>query len=245
MPRQFTIDFGSFIARIASGILALITACTMPIAFSADAPASALPRGSNKSLVIIGASYALGWGQPALEGYRVSNKGIGGEESSAVRARFERDAVALRPDAVLIWGHINDIFRAPRDQLTQAKQRARDNYKAMHAQAAAAGIEVILATEVTMAVSDTWKDKIMALIGRIRGRENYRVMINGHVKEVNAWLRTYAAEHGLKLLDFERALDSGQGSRRMEFAQADGSHITPAGYEALTKYTRVALKTTR
>ena len=242
MPRQSSNPFNSFTARIAAAILALLTMCTVPMAFSADAASAS---GSGKSLVVIGASYAQGWGQPALEGYRVVNKGVGGEESSQVRARFERDAVALRPDTVLIWGHINDIFRSPRDQLQQAKQRARDNYKAMHAQAQAAGIDVVLATEVTMPVGDTWKDRIMALIGKIRGRENYRVMINGHVKEINQWLRTYAAEHDLKLLDFERVVDSGNGSRRMEFSQPDGSHISVAGYEALTKYTRAELQAAR
>jgi lysophospholipase L1-like esterase len=238
MPRQLTIGFRSFTATIALGILAFITACTMSTAFSADAPA---PAPHSRSLIIIGASYAKDWGQPDLPGYRVSNKGVGGEESSAVRVRFERDVIAPRPDAVLIWGHINDIFRAPRDQMEPVKQRARDNYKAMHEQARAASIEVILATEVTMTVGDTWKDRIMGLIGKIRGREDYRAMINRHVKDVNAWLRNYAAQHGLKLVDLERAVDSGNGSRRAEYSQADGSHISPAGYQALTAYASKAL----
>ena len=194
-----------------------------------------------KKLIIIGASYAADWGSPPLAGFAVTNKGVGGQESSAVLARFERDVIATPPDTVLIWGHINDIFRAPRDQFDQVKQRARDNYRAMHERAKAAGITVVLATEVTMTVGDSWIDEIRGFIGRLRGRQNYRVMINDHVKDVNAWLREYAAQNRLRLLDFERAVDSGNGSRRENFSTEDGSHISPEGYQALTDYTRQQL----
>lgn len=195
-----------------------------------------------KKLIIIGASYAADWGSPKLAGFVVTNKGVGGQESSAVLARFERDVIVTPPDTVLIWGHINDIFRAPRDQIDQAKQRARDNYRAMHERAKAAGISVILATEVTMTVGDSWVDEIRGFIGNLRGRENYRVMINNHVKDVNAWLREYAARNRLVLLDFERAVDSGNGSRRENFSTDDGSHISPEGYQALTEYARQQLE---
>jgi hypothetical protein len=39
------------------------------------------------SLVIIGASYAADWQKPNLPGYSVVNRGVGGEETSQVRAR--------------------------------------------------------------------------------------------------------------------------------------------------------------
>jgi lysophospholipase L1-like esterase len=187
-------------------------------------------------LTIIGASYAAGWETPALPGYTVTNKGVGGEDSSQVRARFARDVVAAKPDAVLIWGHINDIHRASADQVEEVKQRARENYRAMHAEASAAGIRVLLATEVTFSVGDGFLDGIMDGIARLRGRQNYKVMVNNHVKDVNAWLRSYAREHNLTLIDLERAVDSGNGSRRQEYDQEDGSHINAAGYAVLTRF---------
>lgn len=199
------------------------------------------PGPENTHLVILGASYALDWGEPALPGYRITNKGIGGEESSALRERFVRDVLAATPDAVLIWGHINDLFRSPRDRLEDTKQRVRDNYRAMHALAREAGIEVIIATEVTMALSDGWTDKLMRVVGSLLGKQDYREMINTHVRELNAWLREYAEQQRLTLLDFERALDTGDGSRRTEFAREDGSHITTAGYTALTEAAIAAL----
>jgi lysophospholipase L1-like esterase len=220
-------------------VLALLGAAAQAAPSKAETMTSSDAR---PKLVIIGASYALDWGVPELPGFRtVVNKGVGGQESTPVRERFERDALAEQPDAVLIWGHINDIFRAPRDQMAQAKERAQENYRWMHERARAAGVEVILATEVTMTVGDSWRDEIMAFIGKLRGRENYRVMINGHVKDVNEWLRKYAAEHRLRLIDLEQAVDSGNGSRRAEFTQEDGSHISPAGYEAISRHAAAAL----
>ena len=58
---------------------------------------------SSRSLVILGASYAYGWGTPALPGYdRVINRGVGGEETGDMLKRFAADVVAAKPDAVLI-----------------------------------------------------------------------------------------------------------------------------------------------
>ena len=114
--------------------------------------------------------------------------------------------------------------------------KVRENFRAMHEKARAAGIQVLFATEVTITVSDSWIDELRDLIGTILGRENYQANINRHVREVNEWMRGYADEQNLILLDFEKAVDSGNGSRRADFSDPDGSHISPAGYEALTRY---------
>ena len=190
----------------------------------------------SRSLIIIGASYAASWGEPSIPGYRITNKGVAGEESSAVRARFDSDVIANKPDAVLLWGHINDIFRAPPEKLAQAKSGACDNIRAMSEQARAAGIDVIIATELTLTVGDGWLDQIRGAIGKLRGRENYNAIINQHVKDVNDCLRKYATAERIKVLDLEKAVDSGNGTRRAEYSREDGSHVSPAGYAALTRY---------
>jgi hypothetical protein len=40
----------------------------------------------------------------------------------------------------------------------------------------------------------------------------------------------------VQLLDLERALRGPNGSRKSEYTAADGTHISPAGYAALTQY---------
>jgi len=199
--------------------------------------AQAPDKNPPRTLVIIGASYAKEWEQPMLKGFTVINKGVGGEESSAVLARFQRDALSpVVPDAVLIWGHYNDVVRAPPEKRGQVGARARSNYLAMIDQARKAGARVMLATEITMPIPDTFAEKMKGKIGDLLGKVDYRKRVNASITEVNTWLRQHAAEQGIPLLDFETALASGNGTRRVEYTRTDGSHVSPAGYAALTAY---------
>jgi lysophospholipase L1-like esterase len=189
-----------------------------------------------KHLLIIGASYAAGWQQPPLPGFRITNKGVGGEESWQIAARFEKDAIAAKPDAILIWGHINDITRTTPDKYESAKQRAIKSYQQMLAQARAAQIPVMLATEITLPTAVGWRDWVPATLARLRGKESFAETVNREVKAVNAWLRQTAAQEKLFLLDLEAAVDDGSGGRRLEYTQPDRSHVTTAGYDAVTQF---------
>lgn len=194
-------------------------------------------RAGSKTIVVIGASYAGGWdpGRP-IAGYRIVTKGVSGEQSSQVLARFETDTLALKPDAVIIWGFINDIFRADRARMAQALEGTRKNVLTMIESARRAGIVPILASEVTIRGEDRWSELPARLIGRILGKEGYQDYINRHVSETNRWMREAAAHDGILLLDFEVVLADKHGARRKEFATKDGSHISQRGYEALTHY---------
>lgn len=196
-------------------------------------------------MVIAGASYAGDWKQPDLPGYEVVNKGVGGDETSNVLARFEKDVLQQRPQVVLIWGHINNIHRAPNRNFDLARQNAKSDYEKMIALARQNGIKVILATEVTLPEAVGVMNRLAAFVGRLRGKTGYSALINGHVREVNSWLRTYAAKEGIQVLDFEKVFDDGEGFRKVEYTTDDGSHINAAGYRALTAYTREQLKAGR
>lgn len=233
IPNQMRTAVKAFLVGL--GVLSRPVLLAFSLA-AAQAPMNATAATATQHLVIIGASYAAEWANPQLPGYTVTNKGIGGQESSDLRARFEQDVIALQPDAVMIWGHYNDIVRASVDKMAAAKQKAQDNYRAMTEQARAAGIEVILATEITIPIADTWKEKLMALIGSVRGKQDYRSQKNAQIKIVNEWLRDYARTQQLKLIDLEKALDSGNGTRKVEYTRSDNSHVSPAGYQAITRY---------
>jgi lysophospholipase L1-like esterase len=192
--------------------------------------------------VILGASYAKGWNPGTLGGHACINKGVDGEQSHEVRARFERDVLALEPRSVIIWGYINDIHRSERARIEQTKERVRQSFIEMVELARANGIEPIVATEVTIRTRDSWKELLAAMIGRLLGKESYQDYINSHVLELNGWLRQYAADNGILVLDLQSILSDESGRRGREYATEDGSHITPAGYEALTSHFRVILE---
>lgn len=197
----------------------------------------------SKTLVVLGASYAGGWDpKRPIAGYRIVNKGVSGQQSFEMLARFEVDVVSLNPDAVIIWGFINDVFRSDRAQIDLTLRRTRESILAMVELAKKSGVTPILATEVTIRSKDGWQEAFESMIGRILGKSSYQDYINSHVVETNRWVRDTATRDGVQLLDFETVLADQRGVRRKEFAQPDGSHISPKGYEVLIQYTEGRMK---
>jgi lysophospholipase L1-like esterase len=69
------------------------------------------------------------------------------------------------------------------------------------------------------------------------GKESYQDQINRNVLAINSWLSDLAAREQLLLIDLHGALADEDGRRRRrEFIDADGTHITREGYDALTRY---------
>jgi lysophospholipase L1-like esterase len=199
-----------------------------------------------RKLVILGASYAGSWGTPPLPGFVVTNRGVGGDETSDMRARFQRDVVAAGPDTVLIWGHVNNITKsgiagASEDRVATVLNAARADYVAMLEDARAARIDVILATEVPRGEPTGLVNEMRTLLGQLLGKESYSAQVNVYVRELNDFVRQLAAREKLLLLDFEKVFAPEGGARKPEYAQDDQSHITEAGYRALTAYSVKAL----
>ena len=88
---------------------------------------------------------------------------MGGERTADMAARFERDVLQAQPRAVIIWGLINDITRAEGD-IAPVIDGLRANYEAMVRLALAQGIEPILATELTMGLRPSWRERAMATV---------------------------------------------------------------------------------
>lgn len=192
-------------------------------------------------IVILGASYAGGWALPAVAGHPVINKGVAGQQSTEMLERFDRDVVAAAPRAVILWGYINDIFRTPRETVDAAKARALANFDTMIGRARTRGIEPIVATELTIRARDSWSETAASWLGWALGKQSYQDWINGQVLDLNERIRLLAGREGLLLLDLHPVMSDGRGHRRRGFAKDDGSHITPAGYAALTDYARPIL----
>lgn len=197
-----------------------------------------------RTIVVIGASYAGGW-KPgrAIAGSRIVNKGVEGQQSFEMLARFETDVLALKADGVIIWGFINDVFRSDRAKIDQTLKRTRESILTMVGLARKTGIVPILATEVTIRGKDGWSEAVQSMIGKMIGKQSYQDYINMHVVETNQWIRETATREGLLLLDMEAVLADPHHVRRKEFAQSDGSHISNQGYEALSKYAEDRLRT--
>ena len=148
-----------------------------------------------------------GWELKSLAGVRhVINRGVAGQQTPELLERFERDVVSASPRSVIVWGFINDIFRAEANERDTALARVRDNYTRMIALARQRGIEPILATEVTVRPKDSWSETVGSWVGWVMGKEAYQDGINRHVLALDQWIKETAAREGLLVLDFQAVL---------------------------------------
>lgn len=219
-------------------ILGLLLLCIKAVSATTTSTEPEHMSKNKACLVILGASYAGGWGINDLMGCAVLNRGVDGNQSFEMNDRFENDVIAHQPQYVLLWGFINDIFRAEPDKLDQAVSRIKDSYRDMVTKARQHGIEPVLATEVTIRGRGGLKNSIMSIVGRILGKTSYQAFINGYVISTNEWLREFASKENLKLIDFESVLANSDGSRKAPYATEDGSHITEAAYKVLSTEAR-------
>lgn len=190
----------------------------------------------HRIVVIIGASYAANLKKESILNYDFINKGVGGEQSFDMLARFNRDVVELKPKMVIIWGFINDIFRSPRADISKTVDRIQKNFQEMVEIAQKNGIIPVVATEITMSMRYGVKEKVMGWIATLMGKTSYQDYVNHYVMKVNAWLREYTSNEGVKIIDLQALLAEGEIMRKKKYSQADGSHISEEGYRVIRKY---------
>ena len=191
-----------------------------------------------EQIVLIGASYTRGWNIQEIAGMKVVNKGVDGNQSFEMLARFQHDVIDNKPRAVLIWGFINDIHRSKREDIQSTILRAKDSIKEMVKLSKSKGTVPILGTEVTIRHANKLTENLMGWVGSLLGKENYQDYVNKHVIAVNQWIKEFAGKEGILLLDFQPALSDNKGVRKKEFATPDGSHISAEGYEKMTSYVK-------
>ena len=161
----------------------------------------------------------------------VYNKGIGGNNSRAGRARFEKDVLALKPDFVFIYFGLNDTLNEPAfvplDQFV-------DNLTWMVRKARAAGIRPVLCTIHYV--------KEGPLLKRHK-KESYGVEgPNGKIDGYNKAIRTLSRDRAVPLADFCAAVEKAQKQPRksnvdepVEFVSRDGVHLTASGNRLLAQ----------
>ena len=170
-------------------------------------PIEAPPNGAGN----IESQYAY-WLMQTHPRWRVLNRGVDGERSDQIRARFARDVLAHRTDrqaaliVVLIAG-VNDVYQG-----RTADAVARE-LEGMYDAARAAAIPIVAGTIIPYDTAD--------------GDQNRRM------HEVNDWIRGYAAHHDDVVVCDTRAAVSAPGAPDRLAASPDGLHPTPDGYRLM------------
>lgn len=181
------------------------------------------PNPARPRVVFFGDSITESW---KLEGLglaqlEVLNRGIGGQTTPQMLARFSQDVVRLRPAAVHILAGTNDLAGNTGPTTLEAIE---DNLAGMAEIAQAHGIRVVLAS-VLPAVDYPWRPGLAPA---------------PRIAALDAWMRAYARRRGLVYLDYYSAVVDAHQGLRSELSD-DGVHPNAAGYAALNPLAREAI----
>ncbi len=161
-------------------------------------PTEAPPRGRGDET----SQYAY-WLMKAHPEWEVLNRGVNGERSDQIRARFERDVVAAAPKAVVIIAGVNDVYQG------RPVEHVAEQLRAMYARAAQAGIRVVAGSIIPYNTATPEQ--------------------NARMRQINAWMRE---QPGIVFVDTRAAAAASDNADRL-FDSPDGLHPGAAGYRRM------------
>lgn len=177
-----------------------------------------------QTIVLMGDSITQGWplaDPDFFTGKPYINKGIGGQTTPQMVARFRKDVIALKPKLVVIMAGTNDIAG---NTGPMTLQMTMDNIVKMAEIAKANKIKVVLCS-VLPAFDFPWKpglqpaEKIMAL---------------------NAMIQTYARKNKIVYADYYSVMADDRKGLPKKFS-GDGVHPNKKGYRAMEPVLKKAI----
>jgi lysophospholipase L1-like esterase len=185
--------------------------------YRADNAAVKPPAGGEERVVFMGDSITDGWGRQHgtfFPGKPYINRGISGQTTPQMLIRFRPDVIALKPKVVVILAGTNDIAG---NTGPMTLEEIEGNLQSMAELAKANGIRVVLAS-------------VLATSDYIRPQTDRRP--NEKIRQLNDWIRSYAAKNGHVYLDYYSATLDQNGVLKKEVTY-DGLHPNAAGYEVM------------
>ncbi|MGB7284079.1 MAG: SGNH/GDSL hydrolase family protein [Candidatus Acidiferrum sp.] len=178
------------------------------------------PAKGEIRVVFLGDSITEGWGMKAtatspargvfFPGKPYINRGISGQTSPQMLVRFRQDVIDLKPKVVVVLAGTNDIAQNT-GPMTLAET---EGYIASMSQLArASAIRAVLCS--VLPSSDFPWHKGLDPASKIR--------------ELNAWIKEYAAKNGFVYVDYYSAMANSDGGMK-DGVSLDGVHPNAAGY---------------
>jgi lysophospholipase L1-like esterase len=192
-----------------------------------DSANGAMPAPSNHRVIFFGDSITELWGAGAPDLFKedIWDRGIGGQSTTQMLARFRADVIDLHPQVVHILGGTNDIA-GNTGPTTLAWVEA--NIESMVELAQAHHIRVVIGA-VPPASHFDWMPSVKPA---------------DTIVMLNHWLADYAKRQGLIFVDYHTPLDDAHGGFREELSD-DGVHPNRAGYSIMTPLALKAIEAAR
>jgi lysophospholipase L1-like esterase len=178
-------------------------------------------------VVFYGDSITDGWRlNEYFPGKDFINRGISGQITSQMLARFLPDVLRHKPDAVLILAGTNDIARSTPPDVIQSNLTSIADLADKH------GVKLILAS--ILPVSDYHK-------GTNPSYERSPMRPPSVIKVMNEWLQNFCRQRNYTYLDYFSALADQAGMLKSDLAD-DGLHPNPAGYRVMSPLALAAIE---
>ena len=144
------------------------------------------------------------------------NRGVNGERSDQIRARFARDAAQAKPAVVVIIAGVNDVYQG------RTAEAAEKELEAMYDAARAAHIAIVAGTIIPFNVATPDQ--------------------NARMHAINDWVRAYAARHADVVFCDTRAAVAAPGQPDRLVSSPDDLHPSPDGYRRMAVALEPAIK---
>lgn len=192
----------------------------------ADADSKMPPPSKVPRVVFLGDSITEGWRlNEYFTGRDFVNRGIAGQTTLQMIARFRQDVAALNPKAVVVLGGTNDVAAGlPANQIEENLATIGDLAKEHGIKAAFASI---------LPVSDYHKDT---------DAKNEMTLTHppATITAINNWLRAYCQSQGFIYIDYFAAMADASGSMQADLSD-DGLHPNAKGYRVMSPLTLEAI----
>jgi acyl-CoA thioesterase I len=165
-------------------------------------PIEAPPDGAGN----VESQYAY-WLMLAHPAWRVLNRGVNGERSDEIRARFARDVTLASPQLVVIIAGANDVYQG------RPVESVERELEAMYVESRAAKIPVVAGSIIPYNVATEGQ--------------------NMQMRTINAWIRDYATRHADVVFCDTRAAVAAPHAPDLLVSSPDHLHPSPNGYKLM------------
>jgi lysophospholipase L1-like esterase len=175
-------------------------------------PIEAPPNGSGN----VESQYAH-WLMEAHPDWQVLNRGVNGERSDQIRARFARDVAAAKPAVVVVIAGVNDVYQG------RSAAAVERELEAIYDAARAANITLVAGSIIPYNVATPDQ--------------------NARMHAINEWIRGYAASHAGRVVFCDtRAAVAAPGQPDRLLSSPDDLHPSPDGYKRMAMALEPAVK---
>jgi lysophospholipase L1-like esterase len=156
------------------------------------------------------------WLMRAHPDWEVLNRGVNGERSDQIAARFDRDVLALEPKVVVLIAGVNDVYQG------RSVEQVIGQLASMYQRAAGAGIHTVAGTIIPYNTASSEQ--------------------NARMRQINDWIRDRAGTDRRLLAVDTRAAVAAPGNLDLLVDTSDQLHPSAQGYRLMADAIRPVLE---